>query len=475
MKKYLVIHPLLFAVVPVLFLYAHNIIETPTAHFLIPLGASIILAVVLWALLYLILRDIRKAGLATTIFLLFFFFYGRVYAVLEYLNIFIPRHAYFLPTVLLVFGYSVYFIKLTRRDFRTTTMLLNVVAVVLILLNVFNIASYQIRSALSSPTSPDESGYITTDPEDTEKQKNMPDIYVIIPDEYAHPDTMREYYDYDFSDFVNSLTEKGFFIAHGTINRNISTERSVASLLNMEYVSDSVPMETSIQRIANSKVMEFLKSKGYKIANFVSMQWGIDADYNLYSDFYEPPLNSAVTSDFMRIMCNTTMLRPFYDYLSQSQYESFYRRRVTDALDHLKKIPEVEGPKFILTHLYCPHDPFVFGAKGESVDAANWLNWEDKQFYLGQYIFISREIEVAIDVLLEKSQVPPIIIIQSDHGIRPAHAGVNISGDEYKKIFNAYHLPSGGTELLYDSISPVNSFRIIFNYYFNASYDLLED
>ena len=51
MKKSLVIHPFLFAVFPILFLYAHNIIETPAKQILIPIGASLILALALWAFL----------------------------------------------------------------------------------------------------------------------------------------------------------------------------------------------------------------------------------------------------------------------------------------------------------------------------------------------------------------------------------------------------------------------------------------
>ena len=42
-------------------------------------------------------------------------------------------------------------------------------------------------------------------------------------------------------------------------------------------------------------------------------------------------------------------------------------------------------------------------------------------------------------------------------------------------ILNAYHLPNGGNSLLYPSVSPVNTFRVIFNYYLGADFDLLED
>ncbi|GAI50318.1 unnamed protein product, partial [marine sediment metagenome] len=40
---------------------------------------------------------------------------------------------------------------------------------------------------------------------------------------------------------------------------------------------------------------------------------------------------------------------------------------------------------------------------------------------------------------------------------------------------NAYFLPNDGSHLLYESITPVNSFRIVFNLYFDTNYDLLKD
>jgi len=46
---------------------------------------------------------------------------------------------------------------------------------------------------------------------------------------------------------------------------------------------------------------------------------------------------------------------------------------------------------------------------------------------------------------------------------------------EMMGILNAFYLPSGGDEFLYDSITPVNSFRLIFNFYFDTNYELLED
>jgi hypothetical protein len=40
---------------------------------------------------------------------------------------------------------------------------------------------------------------------------------------------------------------------------------------------------------------------------------------------------------------------------------------------------------------------------------------------------------------------------------------------------NAYYLPDGGEKHLYSDISPINTFRIVLNHYFNTDLELLED
>src|SRR6266849_1590823 len=47
--------------------------------------------------------------------------------------------------------------------------------------------------------------------------------------------------------------------------------------------------------------------------------------------------------------------------------------------------------------------------------------------------------------------------------------------EQVMHILNAYYLPGGGSSALYDTITPANSFRVVFNYYFQAGLPLLED
>ena len=479
-KGPVVFYPLLFAAFPILFLYVYNISETSASQMWLPLGVSVAASAVLWAVLSLILRSPAKAGLATAIFLVFFFSYGRFYDGLNYLGVFVPKHGHLLPAVLLVFGYCVYFIGRAKSDFRVTTRLLNIVAVVLIAINLFNIGSYKVQLARLSTDALVESTEHTTAASPAELN-TLPDIYFIILDEYARPDTMKEWCDYDNSEFINSLEDKGFFIAYESETRTPYSPRIMAQILNMEYLDDEPWSVPTYQKMAYSKVADFLKAQGYKYIVFGSWgdvgRWGryMEDNADRYFNYFETAATRWV-SEFQETLWNTTMLRPFYYHLVGSQYETAYRRQTLYTLEHLKAMPEeVEGPKFVFAPFACPHEPFVFGPEGEYIAPMNTFNYGDKQFYRGQYIFISTEIEKVIDVLLEKSEIPPIIILQSDHGQRPFHPGLVIGPEEWRKILNAMYLPGMDYSELSDSISPVNTFRLIFNHYFDADYPLLEN
>ena len=466
-KGPVVFYPLLFAAFPILFLYVYNISETSASEIWLSLGVSVAATLVLWAILSFILRSLSKAGLATAIFLVFFFSYGRLYDMLEYWGVFAPKHAYLFSCMLFVWGYCVYFISRTKKDFRITTRMLNITAVALIAINLFNIGAYQVRLARLEAVTPDSSQEQTVDETiNQENLKAMPDIYYIVPDSYATPRSIAEVWNYDNSQFVNRLLSEGFFIASESKTRYPVTYLSLATSLNMEYVPDTEEVWVVHQKITHNKVANLLKADGYKYIHIGTWwpptSYTSDADVNV--SFYKSTEHGTALVGFVGVLWNTTMLRPFYNYFYSKQNQSYFRLGIINSLDYIKEIPDIDvgGPKFVFAHIICPHMPYVFGANGELVDPANWLN---PQSYLGQYIFITGEIEKVIDALLEKSVIPPIIIIQSDTG----------AGSDWDKIFNAYYLPGDGKNQLYDNISPVNSFRIIFNYYFGDNYELLED
>jgi hypothetical protein len=90
-----------------------------------------------------------------------------------------------------------------------------------------------------------------------------------------------------------------------------------------------------------------------------------------------------------------------------------------------------------------------------------------------------------VDEILKVSQQKPIIVLQSDEGpytlVNKMPDSVEFTGAsdgavlERSRILSTYYLPDGDTSQLYDTISPVNSFRMIFRQYFGADTPDLAD
>jgi hypothetical protein len=90
----------------------------------------------------------------------------------------------------------------------------------------------------------------------------------------------------------------------------------------------------------------------------------------------------------------------------------------------------------------------------------------DRRGYLNEIQFINREIIRISEEIISNSKVPPIIIIQGDTGK---------SGKNMVEILNLYYTQGDVNSTLYRSISPVNTFRVLFNDYYGADFELLPD
>ena len=76
-----------------------------------------------------------------------------------------------------------------------------------------------------------------------------------------------------------------------------------------------------------------------------------------------------------------------------------------------------------------------------------------------------------MDAIIAKSKVPPVIIIMGDHG----PFGSQVTPEMRLSILNAYYVNDEAKQDLYAEITPINSFRVVFNNYFGTNYPLLED
>ncbi|MCP4693497.1 MAG: LTA synthase family protein, partial [Desulfobacterales bacterium] len=310
-----------------------------------------------------------------------------------------------------------------------------------------------------------------------------PDIYYIILDEFARLDSIEEVYGYEDDWFEKEMIRMGFYIAGKSETRFSSTWASLHSSLNLEYVDPKTPLKNHFGGILDNKTAAILKSKGYKyIYNSDQLMLGTYENPHAHMDFDDLKAGSGSLkksgNPFNLMIIKTTMARLYYYKVVKNGMA--HRANELLKLSILKQIPAIEGPKFVISHHLISHAPFVFDARGGMVDSRDHENWQKKNLYLDTYIYTTREIIKVLDAILRDSKNPPIIIVQSDHGPRGGQ-GANLNprklnlGKEWKKIFNAYYFPGKGTEGLYESISPVNSFRLILNLYFHENFQLLED
>jgi len=117
-----------------------------------------------------------------------------------------------------------------------------------------------------------------------------------------------------------------------------------------------------------------------------------------------------------------------------------------------------------------PHPPYIFTASGE-LPLVKGL--DENSSYRDQVIAVNSLALHTINQIITRSDSAPIIILQSDHGVKINYEGKDSA--EELPILNAYLLPQADTDKLYSSISPVNTFRLIFNNYFSYKFELLPD
>ena len=488
MKKWFVIHPLLFAIFPILFLFSHNIKEMSFGDTIRPIVIVVSFTLLLCLLLTLLTRDIHKAGMITSIFLLLLFSYGHLmdwlFEIFDYLDLVED----FLALIwALLFIASALAVIRTRRKLTGFTNYLNIVSILLVAFPMITIVVGW--RSLNGRTAPK----IRVAAVDLEKSKKYPDIYYIILDAYARADILEEFYQYDNSKFLNFLARKGFYIANKARTNYAETDLSLASSLNLTYLDDlarqmglgsydKVPLRKVIWE---SRVVDFLKEHGFIIVAFSSGD--VTTEIKVSADIFKAP--QWCLSEFENLLLSTTPIPILLDKLPEKSQYDLHRERLLYIFDHLADEAEMDAPVFVFAHIMAPHPPFVFGENGEklkphkrfvlSADTEHMTQEEYVENYKNQLIFVNKKVQMAINKIISNSPQPPIIILQGDHGPASYRSdGENpddINLKEKMCILNAYYLPDSGQKKLYDEITPVNTFRMIFNHYFATNLELLED
>lgn len=487
-------HPILIAAAPALIMLAANIDQIRPSAATRAILYSFIAGVGLLLALRIALRDWRWAAAFTTVVVLFFFSYGQVYAQLQSQGEWgwaVARHRYLLPTWLVAFSGSVVAITKLRRYLGPLTTTFNLVAVIVVAMPVVQIAVFELKSATAaSQLSADAT---TSGTLRIPEGESAPDIYYIIPDAYDRDDYLLSEYGYDNGPFLRTLEEMGFYVARCSQSNYNATDLSLPASLNMNYLEalgDRFQAGNSEKHgldelIRHSRVRSELEALGYSVVAFETGFFYTqldDADH-----YYSLPKEGSMAqllglqglNGFEAMLVQNSGARVLTDVGNVTGFlmrllpdldrpRSIYRDRTLYVLDQLApdKVPSLRGPKFVFVHIVSPHFPYVIDRDGEFVNRET--PDDDKEAYVDQLVYLNGRLTEILKGIIEGTDPPPIVILQSDHGNGTVRGNAT-------EILNAYYLPGEGSEGLYPEISPVNTFRLIFDTYFSGSFGLLEN
>jgi len=326
-----------------------------------------------------------------------------------------------------------------------------------------------------------------------EPSAGKPDIYYIILDGYGGADMLQDVYGYDNSDFITSLQDLGFVVPASSRTNYPYTVLSLISSLNMQYLdSMSTKLGGATQwwlardTLQHSQVREFLEKQSYRTVFIAS---GFDytdiRDGDGFMKAYPIQLNN-FDSGFIR-STNLSALGDMGHLYSYPSY-STYRRIIQAGFAALPRVAPEAGPKFVFIHITAPHPPFVFDAAGNPVNPDAPFTMIDKlrgmvdattykQSYIAELKYINSQTLKAVSAILASSPTPPVILLQGDHG-----PGLYLNDEaadtclfERYSILNAYYLPGKTSKDLPQTMTPVNSFRLIFNDYFSTDLVMLPE
>jgi hypothetical protein len=477
-EQAVILHPYLFALFPSLSLVADHRQLLSINRSVVAMATSAVITTFLsLRLIKSIVKDEQKASLLVSLVLLLFFAYGHVYDFLTInLNKLNVRHRHLLLAwSLLAIGAISFSLRDKGNKTRYSTFL-NIVSGCLVVISSVQI----VRDKLAAKGKWHSSKFVNIRLGDA---ISLPDIYYIILDAHASSSTLKEFYNHDIGALIERLKAKGFFIVDKSYSNYAMTVLSLASSLNMEYLdslgnqigSEKQDLYLLKQMIEDNIVMRILRSIGYKTI-FLGSGFGITqrnqyADVEIACGYVDETLGQFIQSTLFRVLADRLRL------IARDKYN-----RVIRMFSELGRIHNFNGPKFTFAHIPSPQWPFLFDANGKLINGSNLDSAQQKEAYLNQLIFIDKKVEELIEKILTGSSTAPIIILQSDHGPNFAFPGKYYLQNpppevlqEKMRIFNAFYLPGCENDFLYDFISPVNTFRLIFNRYFGSNFLLLND
>lgn len=426
----------------------------------------------------ILLRSFSKAAVHSFVILSLFYFLGEIKDSLrEYFDDSIIHSYKLLIPVGIIIVTTSYLIIRKKEDWGKVILYLNSVVIVAILIDLFTFFLIK-KSDNTNSKIVSDFAYCST----CEK----PDIYYIIFDSYSSSSILRQEFSYNNSEIESNLKENGFQIISGSKSNYNLTPFCISSTFDLNYIPEVDTTKkhlikdyhNMIERIYTNSLFTILKNQGYNIYNhsifdvkdFPSTvprfdEWKtyrLFQQYNIVRKTYNEigwQLPRWIKISFGR--------EPSETYLDERNAHD------SATLDHLFSTIELNtpSPKFVYSHILIPHSPYMFDSSGKKIKPAHFLTpEEDKKAYINQLIYSTSIMKRLLEKIKPTLQKPAVVIIQGDHGYR----FFDPSKTQYEfPNLNAIYFPPKYNFIANDSITGVNTFRLVLNKLFKQNYPIL--
>ncbi|HXH83576.1 MAG TPA: hypothetical protein VNN07_11720 [Candidatus Tectomicrobia bacterium] len=317
-----------------------------------------------------------------------------------------------------------------------------------------------------------------------------PDIFFVVFDRYAGPDTLRRTYGFDNSELIHYLRERGFHVAESSHANYQRTAPSLAATLNHTLIhslftgmEDEADWRPLYGLIRNDAVTRALRALGYETIHAGS--WWYPTHDDPHADITIP--FAGLPLFFQTVYANTALSGGGITFGGRLDARFQHWAGIHRTVRGLRELRRGPRPVFLFAHLLLPHSPYVFGPGGEFLLARTTLNRSTVENYVDQIRFANVVIRQLVEAFLSDTGRPtPVIILQADEGPFPPRDDFDINAYDWRRarpdevrdkfsILNAMYLPGDSAHSLGDAINPVNTFRVIFNRYFGTRFELLPD
>jgi len=502
------IHPFLVGIFPILIIYSQNIGRVEITELFLPVIIIVGLTIGLYYFLKSILKNENKSAIIVTLILIMLFSYGHIYYLLSDVMIDefdMGQNRYLIPAFGLVLGISIFFIIRARRVFDNATSILNVISIVFIIVAISNVALVGAEITSCDKCSNQEFFYEARDFSDyfeshefsISENQELPDVYYLILDEYARNDALIEYHNFSNHELTEFLEKKGFHIAKNSFANYPMSVQSIPAIMNMDYINflaDEIGTEVRNYKPLNGKNYG-LYPNNMVIKNFKEMDYKIITFNTFALHLHENPLSDKTFCHRDKFLLDNRLAdvlarTSIFGYYIERWAEGELRQATLCAFENFGNAGNVfDEPVFVWAHVMLPHPPWIFGPNGEEITPGKPLlitdnpefrdsGWEPKRQYIQQVQFANKKTIEVVKNILENNR-NAIIIIQGDHGTAWETNWMEPSKeDAWQRLrnFDAIYFPDKDKrDLLLDDRTLVNTFRTVFNAYYESNYELLEN